>query len=780
MRFRSGRALALLTLLLAAACGGGAATARPVTPHAGPLLPRILRAPGRPLVSAVLRDGDPSFSVSAVVATEGIATEAGDAVPVALAALLEGRLRKLPDLRILPQSGAVRVSGLVATPVEAAAFGDAVRAALLDPIDPSGDDAARIKRKLDALAQLPRVPALDEALRCGGRLRGTATTAATSDVEHWRKEAAVLARVAFASTGGRPLADALLESLRHGPVWDNGTPLPPARPGTAVSQYDATGDAPLGSAKISLTLWLDSARTAEAAGAVAEARGPLIARLRATDASVSAFEVTSTVLADRGCVSLGFTMPAHPPDVASIATAVALAQRELHLAAMDAKDQAPHAADPRDASDLAALDALRDGNAIAPATPTLGGVAIGIPSDATTKRDDATALVAALTRELAAATDALARPIIEARTRVERGQGELVVLLASPCGTTDESADDAGLSAIVASAAAARVRDVYGVDAEPWIAADGVGLLARATARPGETAEELGRRVANAVARAFLVDPIEGVPRRRAQLSSSAREPLGSLALALVPGHPSWIVPTGLAASLLHGGDGAASARLDALRRGPVRAVVLANVDDAQAAAVVRAVDRWAPRCGAPPRACSDVGATVAPHPGTYALESGGESEAYLALPVDRRALAEAQVLAAHLDDAALPRALGDGLARTFSARILGAPRAPALVVHVEAPASALDAAVAQVRVLLDRLRHGAFDEADRTRAFARVLRNRRDERLDPGGRAIAAFRGDDGQPEAPTLDALRAFADTTFHDDGLVIVASRPRTRKP
>jgi hypothetical protein len=247
-----------------------------------------------------------------------------------------------------------------------------------------------------------------------------------------------------------------------------------------------------------------------------------------------------------------------------------------------------------------------------------------------------------------------------------------------------------------------------------------------------------------------------------------------------MPLHPSWIVPTGLAASLLHGGDSAAGARLDAFRRGPLRAVVLANVDEAQAAATLRAVDRWAPRTGAAARACNDGGAPATPRPGTYAIETGGASEAYLALSVDRRSLAEAQVLAAHLDDAALPRALGDGLARSSSARILGAPRAPALVVHVEAPASALDAAVAQVRVLLDRLRHGGFDDADRTRALARVLRDRRDERLDPRGRAVAAFRGEDAEPTAPTLDALRSFAATTFHDEGLVIVAARPRARKP
>lgn len=779
MSFRSGRALALLALLLAGACGGGAAGPKPLAPHAGPLLPHVLRASGRPPVSAVLREGDASFAAAVVVATDGIATDAGDAVSVALAALLEGRLRGVPELRIVPQSGVVRLSALLSTPTEAAAFGDAVRGALLAPFDGAGDEGSLVKRKLDALARLPRLPAQDEAFRCGGRLRGSAVVASAADVDGWRKEAAVLARVAFACTGPRPVADALFGSLGHGPVWDHGTPILPLRPGAGVAPYDAAGDVAAGTAKVTLTLWMDSARTARAADAIADPSGPMLARLGATDSPASAFEVRSTVLAGRGCVSLTFTMPARPAEVVGLATATAMARRELLLAAEDAKDEAPSAPDPRDAAELAALDALRDTNAITPPSPTLGGVAMGVPSEATAKQDDATPVVAAFTRELAAATERLARPVVETRGRVEAGQAELILLLASPCGTTDESAGDAGLSAVVASAAAARVRDAYGVEAEPWIAADGVGVLGRAKARPGESAEHLGRRVADAVARAFLVDPLTSVPRRRAELSAAAREPLGSLAAALAPAHPSWIVPTGLASSLLHGADSAASARLDALRRGPLRAVVLANVDQAQSAATLRAVDRWAPR-GAEPRACTAVDAPAAPRPGTYALTSDGASEAYLALPFDRRLLPEAQVLAAHLDDAALPRALGDGLARSFSARILGAPRAPSLVVHIDAPASALDAAVAQVRVLFDRLRHGAFQDADRTRALARVQHDRRDARLDPRGRAIDAFRGEEEGAAAPSLDALRAFAAAVLRDEALVIVAARPSASKP
>ena len=142
----------------------------------------------------------------------------------------------------------------------------------------------------------------------------------------------------------------------------------------------------------------------------------------------------------------------------------------------------------------------------------------------------------------------------------------------------------------------------------------------------------------------------------------------------------------------------------------------------------------------------------------------------------------DAEWLAAALDgaDGLLERALGGGLARGWSARVVGGARAAALVIRIDSPAGALDAAVAQARGLLDRLRQGSLAAADVAHATTLLADRDLAASLDPSRRLLALWRsapqGADTPPAPPpTLDALRAFAATTLHDDALIIVAVRP-----
>jgi hypothetical protein len=123
-----------------------------------------------------------------------------------------------------------------------------------------------------------------------------------------------------------------------------------------------------------------------------------------------------------------------------------------------------------------------------------------------------------------------------------------------------------------------------------------------------------------------------------------------------------------------------------------------------------------------------------------------------------------------------LSKALGAGLARSWSARVLGGPHASALVVTIATAPGALDAAVAQTRALLERLRQGALAEGDHARAAAAAEKAGLASSLDPRARLVALFRGASPSSPPPTLDALRAFAAQVLHDDALVIVALRPR----
>jgi hypothetical protein len=105
---------------------------------------------------------------------------------------------------------------------------------------------------------------------------------------------------------------------------------------------------------------------------------------------------------------------------------------------------------------------------------------------------------------------------------------------------------------------------------------------------------------------------------------------------------------------------------------------------------------------------------------------------------------------------------------------VLGPAQAPALVIRVAAADGSLDACVAQIRALLDRIRQGALRDTDRARAEALLTRARLGSGLDPRERIVDLWRGQAPSP-APSLEDLRLFASASVRDEDLVIVAARP-----
>ena len=149
-------------------------------------------------------------------------------------------------------------------------------------------------------------------------------------------------------------------------------------------------------------------------------------------------------------------------------------------------------------------------------------------------------------------------------------------------------------------------------------------------------------------------------------------------------------------------------------------------------------------------------------------------------LPAGEDASLLATWLAAALDgpDGLLARAIATGSpaaqVRASSVAVVGEPRSPALAVRIVATGGALDAAVAQARAMLDRIRQGGLDDSDRARAASAMSRATLASSLDPRMRAVALWRDQGAGPE-PSLDALRAFAASTLRDDLLIVVAARP-----
>ena len=818
---------AALSAMTIGACGAGAPRAA-VRGGASSLRDDVRLAKDRPPLSVVTRDGDARGAISVAVATGGIADERGAATAVALAGLLEARLEAagIEDASVVAGWDGYRVRVLVGDgPIGTAvaptsAVIDALRVALLAEVLPSDTRVlAWAQRKLDALATRPMAdPALLDAARCTGEpfavpsvpKAATPTRAPLSagELDAWRRAAHGLGRVAFASVGPAGLGDAAAQAIARGAIWPVAASVVPS-PWPAVDApaeiYDASGTIAAGSARVTLAAHTTSpAQAMSPAYALGDPRGPLASRLAALDAPGKVDSVTATAHPTEGCVAVTFDLAAR--DLATdasgrIATAVALARQELAVEIAASEGNAAlvlalGAGDPREAAERAAWWALASNR------PGAGELRFSVAIGVAGGRGDAPAggtgtLVAsrvdAIRSDLDRATVAWRAPVVEARARVERGQGELWLLLASTCGAMTEVDDDAGASAAVAVAVSEEARRALAgreTDVEPWVSDDGIGLVVHGPAGPGESPSAHASRLADLAARAFAADALDPslVARARATLLGRATEPggllLSTLASAITPGHTSWFAPLGTAFGLGHSSDSSVLLRASALRAGPLRVAVVANADAAQSQVAVRAVDRWVARRPGEVRACPAASTAVPARPGTYAVEgaNAGSSEAWLAFPLAKETDASSRVSAAWIaaaldgEDGLLAHALGAAsLAREWSVRVLGRSGNAALVIRIVAMEGTLDAAVAQARALLERLRQGALSPADYARAAA--VRDDEDLRneLDPRARLIALWRGSPPKGEAPSIEMVRAFAAKTLHDDALVIAAARP-----
>ncbi len=812
---------ALRFVLLATATGCAAASGASRASLAAPSIAETTQAAGHPPVALLVREGDPSAAVAVAVLTEGIEPARGADVPVALAAVVEARLAAVgvEEASVTPGAQGFRIRALAPGGARGREVVSALRTALLAPVTATGPEMAAVVRKLSALAQHPLPdPALSAAAECAGepfanprsKEGAEAAPLTASAVEVWRAASAVLGRVVFAVVGSRDEVAGLASSVSEGPVWPTGASTkavsPRAPPIDAIQVYDATPDLPVGAARLTLALRTANAeRAVAAAESLGDTNGALLARLGALEPTARVRDVTATAHVGGGCLVVTLDLPspdatADPP-VRLVAAADIVREQMLidvadaRMSGASARAVANRAGDPRNAAERAAFWTLVLGAAprelaAEPREPVViaAGLAMGgaAATHAVSERSNAIHV------ELERAAAARGEPFADVRARVERGQPDLWVLVASPCGTETETDADAGAGAIAAVAVAERAGDATratGAVAEGWTAPDGIGVLAHAAIAPGETPEALARRVAGLAARSFGASSLEPNDLARARglllLSNASAEDapgFATLAGALAPGRPSWIVPFGTTESLERSSDATVRARLDALRDGPLRVAVIANQSASQIDVALQTVDQWIAHRSSPRQACPALAAPPVPRPGTYAIERLGASsaDAWMAFalpPLDATARAGASVVAAALEgqDGLLDKALGTGLARAWTARVTGPPRAPALVIRVSSAQGSLDAAVAETRALFDRLRLGALADADRTRALARLASERLAASLDPKTRLIALWRGEAPAMAPPTLEAIRTFAGLTLKDDALVLVAARP-----
>jgi hypothetical protein len=462
------------------------------------------------------------------------------------------------------------------------------------------------------------------------------------------------------------------------------------------------------------------------------------------------------------------------------------------------------ASDPRDAAELGGLWSLSTPAPSDEKAPYTIALAIPQPNaDAREASLESTAPAQTVRRFTAALEKAAAAwnaPAgIERVGRIERGQGELWLAVASPCGALAEGNGDPGTTALaLMTALAMQPPNARGVTLEPWVAPDGVGLVAHAARAPGESTQALTARVAEEAGRVLVSAPFSAaaLTTARALLLNRVGDgvapegrAMSALASALAPGHPSWLAPFGAWEELASAGVDATSIRWSSLVAGPLRLSVLANETEEQIDLAARAVDRWLVRGMDVSRACPPVEPPGAPKSGTVQVALPSSSplwQALLGFPVPPHgtmegAFGELTLAGLSGPEGWLTRATGAAsLAATAQARLVGGHRVAALVVDVRAPEATLDAAVAQVRALLQRLRQGAITSADFERSQALRDRWELEASLDPRRRLITLWREPKPPPPASPLsiEGWRAWVANTLSDEKLVVVVAKPKQR--
>jgi hypothetical protein len=554
-----------------------------------------------------------------------------------------------------------------------------------------------------------------------------------------------------------------------------------------------------------------------AASAVGDPDGPLALRLSALPVPFRLVEASATARPRGGCLAV--VVETRRPAAAaavedSAASAAAIAKqemdREIASAQTDRSKNPPvapfgnggwraihGAVDPREAASLGAFWTLVGRAAPRGDAKQTTAVALAFaPAKGEPRGEDAD-LAASRRFGLAyqRADKALRVPAIEHREKLERGQRDLWLLIASPCGAAAENEADTGSAALALTAALARSRPDEGVSLEPLITSDAVGVVAHAAPSRGESGEALAARVARAAARAIAPVPVPAAAfaDARAALIARVGDPgspdgraFAAAAGLIAPSHPSWIAPLGSVDALAQSNNENASLRWSGIAHGPMRLATIANVDVAQAEVAAREVDRWIARQVDGARACPAADAARAARSGMLqvSLPSGApQAQAVVALPAPAAASPDrgaAELLLAGLSgpDGWIAKAMAPlGNGASAQPRLAGGARAAALIIDVRAPETAIESVTAQIRGVLQRIRAGALTQADLDRTLAVRQGWEIQSATDPRRRLLELWQPT-RTPESPppTLDAWRAWAAAALADEHLVVVIAKPK----
>lgn len=745
-----------------------------IPPHLAPERVRVVEAPERPVLQLVRRKGDPHGAVALAAFPDG-----GSRSTIALGALFHARLRAAGFQRVRVQSHSfgLVVAAPATTPEGGARLLRALHGALAEPVSAQDPALPLVRQWLEN--NLPKFTPSATGW-CAGALGTEPTPEAKEDfspelLESWRQSAFAWTRVGVAALG----SDELLEAVReaHDGEWPSATA--PEQPWPESDEVhlldDSTGRG------LRLAWYLPNAAQAlGAARALADQRHPLHQRL----AALGVWRVgdTGATVRLRGAclrVTLDATETRERPAATELAEAVTVASLEVQRTLRGAPGTLEHErallapSDPEVAAALAAWSAVR--GAEAPGSPRR---IVEYAAPATEKRPTPRALAELFERTL----ETWGARRLPFRVRVEDGQPEAWLLVANPCGTRGELAQDAGAQALAVHSLAAAFQGSSGVTFEPWVTPEGVGLLLHAPREPHETPHHHAERLARAAGRALAGDPLDG--RAVADARSKILDRLGAdtgwwLALETLSGDfPSALEPFGTWKSVSTTSTSGVERARAMLARGPLKLAMLADHDGGQAEVAAAALADWLAPFRDDEAACPKP-TFQAPTGGVWTLETIDEEireGAYLGVWVPgARELGQATAYLLNRPGGWLDRALTKpGLVGSAQAHWFGGGRSGGLVIELGAPPDQLDAAIQQTRALLARLAEGAAEASEA--ALARAEQIRRDEALlrTPRGRIVRLWHERD--PVPITLAALRELHQSMNAERHLVIRVKRRR----
>lgn len=762
----------VLTSLLLVACGSGQTYHERSTPTAAANHLREQLLDDRPKLVLIERAGDAATAIAFAART----SEA----PIAnygLSRIIQSRLAKAGIVsEASPNGFGLTFVTLARDQREATASIDAVRRALALEVRLSDFD----RQFLDAVTERFGPGTVDapgdiEVAHCSGQLyRDASQSAALADgatlvrwLETARHQVFSQKEVSFAVVGTPEVAAAVRSTLMSLPAWPRHE-TPPRR------DHETQPNSTLSASKShewSISIAWESgsfASTLSAWRALRASDSPLIAQLAGLESSWRVEEISAVAAPSGGCLRVDLAETDAVPSRAALemSQVVRLALNESKLALLHAdaheSDSAPElfGNDPRLTARRAAWRSLSVEH---PGRQALYHVSLRAPESA----------LPDVERSVKAALKERSRRI-EVRSKVEPGQPEQWMLLASPCGPTSESTQDSGATAAWLRAVARKYSGSHGVSLEPWISDQGMGLFAHA--KTPALADERGKltlRLANTLGRVAATARISGqdlaFTREELLVRVGVQSRRGwALLLDMVSGHkPSLFEPLGTADSIrqLNPSDLLLSRRHWV--REPLRAAFTSNEANADSMGVNVSITRWLDPHRSIECPCEPPVERVLSERATEILTvSSDELDASAYLAYDLRQTGTRSDYDLWLEWLLNRRGgwleqvvIEPGLARTATSYVRGPLAHRVLFIEINSvDESAAAEAVKRIRAALADAAQGGVSAADIALAYRWAQSRSLESALDPRNRLVHIWQGEPAAASRTSGAGFRAF----------------------